>query len=92
MNTFGIVKIDRPALREEIYSVLRDVFTLYKSSPGVVVNLRGQGDFCSVMAIMLRHLAVRHLMAEGALIDCSFNYVVMQNLAKLTLRSEKKTR
>ena len=92
MNTFGIVKIDKPALREEIYSVLRDVFTLCKSSPGVVVNLRDLGDLCLGIAMMSRHLSVRRLMVEGALIECSFNYVVMQNLAKLTLLSEKKAR
>jgi len=40
----------------------------------------------------LGHLELRRLMVEGALIESSFNYVAVQNLVKLIIRSEKKTR
>jgi hypothetical protein len=44
------------------------------------------------MVITLGHLALGRLTAEGALIESSFNYVAVQNLFKLIILSEKKTR
>jgi hypothetical protein len=92
MNTFGIAKIDQPTLREEIYFALSDVFAWGKSSSTMVLNLRGQVKRCLGMVMTLGHLTLGRVTAEGAIIESSFNYVVVKNLVKLIIRSEKKTR
>jgi len=92
MNTFGIAKIDQLTLREEIYSALSAVFTWGESCLAMVLNLGGQAKRCLGMVKTLGHLELRRLMVEGALIESSFNYVAVQNLVKLIIRSEKKTR
>ena len=92
MNTFGIAKIDQLTLREEIYSALSAVFTWGESCLAIVLNLGGHAKRCLGMVKTLGHLELRRLMVEGALIESSFNYVAVQNLIKLIIRSEKKTR